>query len=115
MFGKKFAASWLVGIAYRAPAFSQSETPVTTDSPQTESKRILFIIPNYRTSPTLQNYKPLTPSEKFKLASQDAFDRGTVALALRDAGHRQVSNANPSFWQCTAGFASYFAPTYADY
>src|SRR5260370_6789195 len=115
MFGKKFAASWLVGIAYMAPAFSQSETPVTTDSPQTESKRILFINPNYMTSPTLQNYKPLTPSEKFKLASQDAFDRGTVALALLFAGKGQLSNANPSFGQGTAGFARYFGTSYADY
>src|SRR5258708_36808734 len=98
-----------------ARACAQSETRVTTDSPQTESKGILFIIPTYRTSPTLQNYKPLTPSEKFKLASQDAFDRGTVALALLFAGQGQLSNANPSFGQGTAGFARYFGTSYADY
>ena len=31
-----------------------------TQAPQGESKRILGIIPNYRTSPSLQNYEPLT-------------------------------------------------------
>jgi hypothetical protein len=30
---------------------------------------------------TLTDYKPLTAGEKFKLATQDSFDRGTVALA----------------------------------
>src|SRR5579859_6653311 len=32
-----------------------------------ESKRILWIIPNYRTSPSLENFKPLTPGQKFKV------------------------------------------------
>ena len=30
-----------------------------------------------------KNYEPQTTGEKFKLASQDAFDRGAVALAAR--------------------------------
>lgn len=40
-----------------------------------ESKRIFGIIPNSRTFPSLANYEPLTIGEKFKLASEDAFDR----------------------------------------
>ena len=61
--------------------------PKTEDNnPPVESKRLLGIIPNYRTSPSLQNYEPLTIGEKFKIASQDAFDRGTVGLALLFGG-----------------------------
>jgi hypothetical protein len=37
-----------------------------------ESKRIFGIIPNYRTSPSLADFKALTPREKFKIASEDA-------------------------------------------
>jgi len=79
-----------------------------------ESKRILGIIPNYRTSPSLQNYQPLTIREKFKLASQDAFDPGTFVQAALIAGQGQLTNANRSFGQGGAGFGRYFGAAYSD-
>ena len=80
-----------------------------------ESKRLLWVIPNYRTSPTLDNYEPLSTKEKFKLASQDAFDRGTVALAAAFGGYDQLTNSNRSFGQGTAGFAKYFSASYGNW
>jgi hypothetical protein len=79
-----------------------------------ESKRILGIVPNYRTSPSLMNYEPLTTLEKFKLASQDAFDPGTFALAALFAGQSQLTNANRSFGQGGAGFGRYYGAAYGD-
>ncbi len=61
-----------------ANAVPQNTAPQST-LPQ--NKRILWIIPNYRTSPTLANYKPLTTGAKFRLAAKDAFDPGTFLLA----------------------------------
>jgi hypothetical protein len=85
------------------------------DQPQEhESKRILGIIPNYRTSPSLTNYEPLTTGEKFKVASEDAFDRGTIGLAALFAGESQLANANKSFGQGGAGFGKYFGTAYGD-
>ena len=96
---------------------SQPGVPQTVEnhdtSPQ-ESKRIFGIIPNYRTAPTLQNYEPLTPGEKFKIASEDAFDRGTVGLAALFAGEGQLTNSNRSFGQGAAGFGRYFGTAYGD-
>jgi hypothetical protein len=83
--------------------------------PPVESKRIFGIVPNYRTSPSLQNYEPLTSREKFKLASEDAFDRGTIALAALFAGEGQLTNANRSFGQGGAGFGRYFGTAYGDF
>jgi hypothetical protein len=80
-----------------------------------ESKRLLGIIPNYRTTPTLQNYQPLTTREKFKIASQDSFDRGTVVLAALFAGENQLTNSNRSFGQGAAGYARYFGAAYGDF
>ena len=116
----KFIITWLVGMGCLvAPAFSQSDVSKTTDPPQngaqSESKRILGLIPNYRTSPSLRNYKPLTAAEKFKLASQDSFDRGTVALALLFGGEAQLTNSNRAFGQGAAGFARYFGASYGDF
>ncbi len=76
--------------------------------------RILGIIPNYRTFPSLQNYEPLTSGAKFKLASEDAFDRGTFALAAIFAGEGQLTNANRSFGQGGRGFGRYFGTAYGD-
>lgn len=90
------------------------QTSENTVPPPRESKRILGVIPNYRTSPSLQNYEPLTTREKFKIASQDAFDRGTVGLAALSGGEGQLTNANRSFGQGAAGFGRYFGAAYGD-
>jgi hypothetical protein len=84
-------------------------------SAPTESKRLFGIVPNFRTSPSLQNYEPISVKDKFKIASQDAFDRGTVVLAAAFAGESQLTNANRDFGQGGAGYGRYFATSYADY
>jgi hypothetical protein len=88
--------------------------PAAAQAPQPEPKRIFGIIPNYRTSPTLAQYKPLTRKQKFKIAAQDSFDWGAVLMALTFAGAGQLTNANPSFGQGASGFARYFGAGYAD-
>ncbi len=80
-----------------------------------ESKRLFGIIPNYRTSASLNPYVPLTTREKFKIASQDSFDRGTFVLAAAFAGESQLTNANRSFGQGVAGYARYLGTSYADF
>ena len=85
------------------------------NDPPRESKRILGIVPNYRTSPSLQSYEPLTPGEKFKIATADSFDRGTVALAALFGGQGQLTNSNRSFGQGAAGFGRYFGASYGDF
>lgn len=97
-----------------APDPHQDPGSTTNVAPAFESKRLLGIIPNYRTSPSLQNYEPLTPREKLKLASQDAFDRGTFVLAAVVGGEGQLTNANRSFGQGAAGFGKYFGAAYGD-
>jgi hypothetical protein len=90
-----------------------SKTP--PQSAPVESKRIFGIIPNNRTWPSLTDYKPLSPKQKFEIARQDSFDRGTVILAAAFAGDAQLTNANRSFGQGTLGYARYFGASYADF
>ena len=59
------------------------------------------------------DYKPLTTRQKFKIALDDTFDRGTVALAAAFAGEGQLKNSNPSFGQEELGYTRYFAAAYA--
>jgi hypothetical protein len=53
--------------------------------------------------------RPLTPKEKFKIASQDSFDRGTFVLAAAFAGEAQLTNSNPSFGQGAADARQLFS------
>jgi hypothetical protein len=102
-------------IVLASSSFGQQAQPAASTTPAPEPKRILWIIPNFRTSPSLTPYKPLTPREKFKIAQLDAFDRGTIALAAIFGGYGQLTNANPSFGQGVAGYARYFGTSYGDF
>jgi len=81
----------------------------------TSDKRILGIIPNYRTYPTLLDYQPISTREKFAIATQDAFDRGTFVLAALFGGYSQLTDANRSFGQGVEGYAHYFVTSFADW
>jgi len=93
------------------PPESASLTP---PPPSLNRARILGIIPNNRTWPSLKNYVPLSPREKFEIARQDSFDRGTVALASVFAANAQFTNASPSFGQGVKGYARYLGASYGD-
>jgi hypothetical protein len=95
--------------------YSWSVANAQTPSSEPESKRLLGVIPNYRSSPSLQNYQPLSPRDKFKIASEDSFDRGTVVLAGIFGAESQATNANRSFGQGAAGFGRYFGAAYGDF
>lgn len=82
---------------------------------QTPAKHVLWIIPNFRTAPESTEYKPLASKEKFRIATQDTFDRGTIALAAAFAGENQFSRSNPSFGQGAEGYAHYWITAYSDF
>ncbi len=115
---RKCAAGILLVYLGSAACAQSPEASATNVVPpvesQPESKRLLGIVPNYRSSASLQNYQPLSPSEKFKIASEDAFDRGTSVLAGMFAAESQATNANRSFGHGGAGFGRYFGASYGD-
>jgi len=94
---------------------SSKTASAPVDNPPSESKRLLGIVPNYRTSPPLHPYVPISPRDKFVIASEDAFDRGTFILAAVFAGEAQLTNANKAFGQGAAGYGRYLGTSYADY
>ncbi len=97
-----------------SPAFLFAQQP-TTNSANVAPKRIFGIIPNYRTSPSLDPYVPLTSRNKFRMALQDSLDRGTFIMSGLFAAEGQITNSSPSFGQGVAGYARYFGTSYADF
>lgn len=73
------------------------------------------IIPNYKTASLSEPFKPISARKKFKLATQDAFDRGTFLLTGASAGVGQLRNENPSFGQGVEGYAKYYGTSFADW
>lgn len=60
-------------------------------------------------------YTPISPKQKFTIATQDSFDRGTFVLAAAFAGEAQLSNSNRAFGQGAAGYGRYFGTSLADF
>jgi hypothetical protein len=116
----KASRLWCLPVLLPVVALCQQSAPDPPLQPGTtktsnSAERIFGIIPNFRTSPSLKDYEPLRPAAKFKIAGQDAFDRGTIALAAVFAGESQLTNATPSFGQGVAGYARYLGTAYADF
>lgn len=93
---------------------ASTNKPEGSNPPEPEQKRIFGIIPNYRTFPSLTHYVPLSTSQKFKIATQDSFDRGTFILAAAFAGESDLANSDPSFGSGAAAYARYLGTAYGD-
>ena len=99
---------------------SQSDPPPapvtqTTNAVPHADKHILGIIPNFRTATLPVPYQAISVREKFHIATQDSFDRGTFALAAVFAGQSMLSNDNRSFGHGVEGYSKYFGGAYADF
>jgi hypothetical protein len=103
--------SWLSAQSFEVDTPSVKAGP---QPPPIDNKHIFGVIPNNRTWPSLKDYTPLTAREKFRLAQEDSFDRGTVILAAALAGEGQLTNANPSYGQGGEGYARYFGASYGN-
>jgi len=105
------------GLIALVPACALGQQPAA-DNAQEEAppaKHVLWIIPNFRTTPDLREYKAIKPKEKFRIAAQDTFDRGTFALAAAFAGVSQLDKSQPSFGQGVEGYAHYWVTAYGDF
>jgi hypothetical protein len=92
---------------------SELETkPILEQAPP--DKRVLGVLPNYRTANETAVYSPITVKQKFSIASKDSFDYPLLMLGGIIAGIGQWTDENPSFGQGAAGFARRFGTSYAD-
>jgi hypothetical protein len=86
--------------------------PIPEQAPP--DKRVLGVLPNYRTANETAVYTPITVKQKFTIASKDSFDYPLVALSAVIAGWGQLTNGNPSFGQGMAGYGRRVGTSYAD-
>jgi hypothetical protein len=79
-----------------------------------QSKRILWIFPNYRAVSANMQLPPLSLKEKFWLATQDSFDYSSFVSAGMIAGASQANKSYPEFGQGAKGYGRYFWHAVAD-
>ena len=79
-----------------------------------QTKRILGIVPNFRSVSAGVVLKPQGAKEKLSTGFSDSFDYSAVAFAGIQAGISQATKAYPAFHQGAAGYARYFWHQFAD-
>ena len=81
------------------------QNPIPTRDPQT--KRILGIIPNFRSVSTDEKLPPMSVKEKFLTATEDSFDYSSVFIPAALSGISMARNATPEFGEGAAGYGQY--------
>jgi hypothetical protein len=115
--------SLVLGFFLLAAANGGAQTPVNpakADDPPSAAaqappdKRVLGVLPNYRTANETAIYTPISTKQKFVIGSKDSFDYPLVLLAGAFAGIGQLSNQHPQFGQGMEGFAKRLGTGYSD-
>jgi hypothetical protein len=79
-----------------------------------QTKRILFVIPNFRAVSADEQLPPQTVKDKFKTAMLDSVDYSSFIFVGAQAGIAQATNSYPYFGQGARGYGRYYWHTLAD-
>jgi len=60
----------------------------------TTGKRVLGVLPNYRTANWSANYEPITAKQKITIALKDSFDYPLIGVGAAYAGLYQLENSH---------------------
>jgi hypothetical protein len=105
------------------PDGQQSSTPAKTPPATSDTlspgegqqtKRILWIVPNFRAVSAGAKLPPQSVKEKFKTGALDSFDYSSFIFVGIQAGISQATDAYPAFRQGAAGYGRYYWHTFAD-
>ncbi|MGB2634090.1 MAG: hypothetical protein WAM58_09150, partial [Candidatus Acidiferrum sp.] len=92
----------------------QPKTETDTDQTGTQTKRILWIVPNFRSVSANTHLPPQSTKEKFWLATQESFDYSAFIYEGIVSGIAMAGKSEPTFGQGASGYGLYYAHTFAD-
>jgi hypothetical protein len=79
-----------------------------------QTKRILFVIPNFRAVSADEHLPPQSVKEKLKTSMLDSFDYSSFIFVAGQAGVAQANSSYPEFGQGARGYGRYYWHTLAD-
>jgi hypothetical protein len=88
--------------------------PVKDPNDGRQSKRILWVFPNYRAVSANVELPRLTLKNKFWLATQDSFDYSAFVSAGMFSGVSEANKSYPEFGQGAKGYGRYYWHAMAD-
>ncbi len=89
-------------------------SPLGQDLQRKQTKRILGIIPNFRSVTVDEKLPPITAHEKFKLGFYDTFDYSDFIYVGILSGISEAENSYPEFHKGAPGYARYYWHSFAD-
>jgi hypothetical protein len=95
-----------------APTPTQQAQPQSVEGKQT--RRILGIIPNFRSVSVDEKLPPISPREKLKLTLEDSFDYSSFIYVGILAGVSQIEGSYPEFHSGAPAYARYYWHGFAD-
>lgn len=99
-----------------SPSGAPNSAPAAKDADEgMQTKRILYIIPNFRAVSADQHLPPQTVKDKFKTATLDSVDYSSFIFVGIQSGVAQARNSTSEFHQGARGYGRYYWHTYADY
>ena len=96
------------------PASAKTATAPDDLAQGRQTKRILFVVPNFRAVSADQQLPPQTVKEKFKTAMLDSLDYSSFIFVGAQAGIAQATSSYPEFGQGAKGYGRYYWHTLAD-
>ena len=101
--------------AQTSASLPDAPTPAATPQPnEVQTKRVMGIMPNFRSISPGEKPPPATTREKFITATQDNFDYSALFFSGFIALNAFLAKATPEFHQGAAGYARYYWHTVAD-
>jgi hypothetical protein len=91
-----------------------AQTPGDQPAQGPIDKRILGVLPNYRTVQDTGEVPPINAKQKLPIAFKDSFDYPIYLLSATFAGLYQLDNQNPSYGQGVKGYARRFGASVGD-
>ncbi len=98
----------------KKPQPGESSKEVLEQSTKGNGGRVLGVLPNYRTTNTGEQFRPLRAKDKWLIAYHDSCDYTVFVVAAAFAGYHQLDDAHPQFHQGIEGFAKYYGTAYLD-
>jgi hypothetical protein len=96
------------------PAAAKTTPPTDPLAQGRQTKRILYIVPNFRAVSADQHLPPQTVKEKFKTAMLDSVDYSSFIFVGAQAGVAMATNSYREFGQGAKGYGRYYWHTLAD-
>jgi len=98
------------------PAANGTASSATANTSQDgkQTKRILYIVPNFRAVSSDQKLPAQTIKDKFMTATQDSLDYSSFIFVGIQAGVAMAHKQTPEFRQGAAGYGRYYWHTFAD-